>query len=164
MNQQNPCRATTSILTGILIISAATAFAQPFTLSRTFDDPTVTDTDKFGFSVALDGSRVLIGAIWDDTNGGKVGQVHLFTVLTLGDTNLDGPVNGLDVDPFVEVLLSGPYQSEADMNDDQVVNGLDVDPFVSAVLGGTQPVPEPSTLLLGIVALGVVGAWRKWSV
>ncbi len=82
--------------------------------------------------------------------------------ILLGDVNGDGEVNGLDVDPFIDVLLSGPYQPEADMNEDQVVNGLDVDPFVSAVVGGTQPVPEPSTLLLAAVALGVVGGWRRW--
>jgi hypothetical protein len=81
----------------------------------------------------------------------------------LGDVNGDGDVNGLDVDPFVDVLLSGPYQQEADMNEDQVVNGLDVDPFVAAVVGGTQPIPEPSTLLLALVALGVVGGWRQWA-
>jgi hypothetical protein len=82
----------------------------------------------------------------------------------LGDLNVDGEVNGLDVDPFVDVLLNGPYQPEADMNEDQVVNGLDVDPFVAAVVGGgAQAVPEPSTLLLCLVALGVVGGWRKWS-
>ena len=80
----------------------------------------------------------------------------------LGDMNLDGVVNGLDVDPFVDVLLNGSYQTEADMNEDQVVNGLDVDPFVAAVVGGTQPVPEPSTLVLALVALGMVGGWRKW--
>ena len=79
-----------------------------------------------------------------------------------GDVNLDGEVNGLDVDPFVEVLLSGPYQVEADMNEDQVVNGLDVDPFVAAVVGGTHQIPEPSTFLLSILALAVVGGWRKW--
>jgi hypothetical protein len=81
----------------------------------------------------------------------------------LGDVNLDGEVNGLDVDPFVEVLLSGPYQPEADMNEDQLVNGLDVDPFVAAVVGSdTHQIPEPATLLLCIVALGAVGGWRKW--
>jgi hypothetical protein len=81
----------------------------------------------------------------------------------LGDLNLDSEVNGLDVDPFVEVLLSGPYQLEADMNEDQVVNGLDVDPFVVAVVGGdAAQIPEPPTLLLTLVALGVVGGWRNW--
>jgi hypothetical protein len=46
---------------------------------------------------------------------------------------------------------------------DQVVNGLDVNPFVAAVVGGdTQQIPEPSTLLLCLLALSVVGGWRKW--
>jgi hypothetical protein len=54
----------------------------------------------------------------------------------LGDVNLDSVVNGLDVDAFVDVLVNGPFQAEADMNEDEVVNGLDVDPFVAAVLGG----------------------------
>jgi hypothetical protein len=84
----------------------------------------------------------------------------------LGDLNFDGEVNGLDVDPFVDVLLSGPYQTEADMNEDRVVNGLDVDSFVAAIDqslgGGTQQIPEPPTLLLCITALGVVAGWRKW--
>ena len=82
----------------------------------------------------------------------------------MGDVNLDGEVNGLDVDPFVEVLLSGPYQPEVDMNEDQVVNGLDVDPFVAAVVGGSaHQIPEPSTLLLSLLALGIVGGWGRLS-
>ena len=80
----------------------------------------------------------------------------------MADINDDGTVNGLDVDPFVDVLLNGSYQIEADMNGDLAINGLDVDPFVTAVVGGIQQIPEPSTLLLVLIALGVVGAWRKW--
>ena len=53
----------------------------------------------------------------------------------LGDINLDGAVNLLDVGPFVSLVSSGGYQAEADTNQDGVVNLLDVDPFV-AVLGG----------------------------
>jgi hypothetical protein len=81
----------------------------------------------------------------------------------LGDVNLDGEVNGLDVDPFVDVLLSGPFQTEADMNEDGEVNGLDVDPFVAAVVGGqAAAVPEPTTLVLALVAaLAVVGLGRR---
>ena len=63
----------------------------------------------------------------------------------------------------MDVLLASRFDVAADMNEDGVVNGLDVDPFVAAVVGGgTQAVPEPSTLLLCLVALGVVGGWRKW--
>jgi hypothetical protein len=79
-------------------------------------------------------------------------------IIILGDVDGDGEVNGLDVDPFVDVLLSGLYQVEADMNEDQVVNGLDVDPFVAAVVGGgVQAVPEPSSwiiLVIGALLLG----------
>ena len=49
------------------------------------------------------------------------------------------------------------------MNGNGAVNGLDVDLFVAAAVGSsTEQIPEPSTLLLCIVALGVVGGWRKW--
>jgi hypothetical protein len=84
----------------------------------------------------------------------------------LGDVNGDRAVNGLDVDPFVEVLVNGTDDNAtrivADMNRDGEVNGLDVDPFVAAVVGGVQQIPEPSTLLLCILALGAVGACQKW--
>ena len=76
----------------------------------------------------------------------------------LGDVNGDGQVNGLDVDPFVDRLLNGPFQAEADMNLDGEVNGLDVDPFVAAIVGGgTAAVPEPATLGLLGIAITLVG-------
>jgi hypothetical protein len=81
----------------------------------------------------------------------------------LGDVNLDEVVNGLDVDPFVDVLLNDDYQVEADMNQDTLVNGLDVDPFVAAVVGGggVQAVAEPSTVLLAAVAMLGLALWRR---
>ena len=48
----------------------------------------------------------------------------------LGDVNLDGAVNLLDVAPFVNVIQSGTYQAEADINGDGVVNLLDVSPLI----------------------------------
>jgi hypothetical protein len=79
----------------------------------------------------------------------------------LGDVNLDGEVNGLDVDPFVGLVTSGGFQTEADMNEDGAVNGLDVDPFVAAVVGGgVQAVPEPSTLILLALGLSSFIAWQ----
>ena len=48
----------------------------------------------------------------------------------LGDVNLDGVVNLLDVAPFVDLLSSSGFQLEADINQDGVVNLLDVGLFV----------------------------------
>ncbi|MEM9409695.1 MAG: PQQ-dependent sugar dehydrogenase [Planctomycetota bacterium] len=52
-----------------------------------------------------------------------------------GDVNLDGSVNLLDVQLFVERITSGVYQLEADVNQDGVVNLLDVDPFIGLLNG-----------------------------
>jgi hypothetical protein len=83
------------------------------------------------------------------------------SVELLGDLNGDHAVNGMDVDPFVQSMVWGPYSVNADMNRDGQVNGLDVDPFVAVVLGtGTSltPVPEPSTIVLAVMTLlGAVG-------
>ena len=57
-------------------------------------------------------------------------------LVLLGDVNLDGLVNLLDVDPFIDRLASGDFQAEADCNEDKVVNLLDVDPFIVLLSGG----------------------------
>jgi hypothetical protein len=94
--------------------------------------------------------------VWDAEPG------HHVQYLMLGDVNHDGNWNGLDVDPFVNVILTGRFDVAADMNEDGAVNGLDVDFFVAAVdFPDTQQIPEPSTLLLTLIALAVVGGWRK---
>jgi hypothetical protein len=84
-------------------------------------------------------------------------------ILNNGDVNLDAAINGLDVDPFVDLVVDGTFDPLADMNSDGAINGLDVDPFVAAVVGGgVQQIPEPSTLLLALAALGLAAGWRKW--
>jgi hypothetical protein len=66
---------------------------------QTFNDPTVTVEDEFGYSVAIDGNNVLIGAQADDTNGDRVGQAHLFDATTgnLLQTFDDPTVTGVDL-------------------------------------------------------------------
>ena len=54
----------------------------------------------------------------------------------LGDVNLDGFVNLLDVAPFVDRVSNGVFQAEADVNQDGLVNLLDVAPFVQILTGG----------------------------
>ena len=53
----------------------------------------------------------------------------------LGDVNLDGLVNLLDVQPFVAIIAAGEFQNEADINLDGFVNLLDVQPFVDILTG-----------------------------
>ena len=85
----------------------------------------------------------------------------------LGDVNRDAVVNGLDVDPFVSLLLNGSDQAEADMNYDGQLNGLDVDLFVAAVISDGPDDPGPgvaqslgpefsNTLLLDTAANGIM--------
>ena len=70
-------------------------------------------SDAIGLDSAVcDTPSILVHGTW-----------HVAPESTLGDVNLDGDVNGLDVDPFVEVLLNGPYRPEADMNDDEESTG-----------------------------------------
>ena len=47
-------------------------------LIRAIDDPTVTAYDNFGYSVAIDGEYVVIGAADDDTLDTDVGQAHIY--------------------------------------------------------------------------------------
>ena len=49
----------------------------------------------------------------------------------IGDVNLDGSVDLLDVAPFVALLEDGVFQAEADINGDGAVDLLDVAPFVN---------------------------------
>ena len=63
------------------------------------------------------------------------GAITLINDSLLGDVNLDGLVNLLDVAPFVELVSSGEFQFEADINGDGVVNLLDVAPLVELLSG-----------------------------
>ena len=100
--------------------------------------------DFFGFiGLVVDGdftiSRVTVTNRFPETLGGEIVddiQVWGGSSVLLGDVNLDGNVNLLDVDPFVEVVTSGKFQAEADTNEDGMVNLLDVDPFIALVGGG----------------------------
>ncbi len=60
----------------------------------------------------------------------------LVAVFLLGDVNLDGVVNFLDIAPFITLLTDGDYQAEADCNQDGVVNFLDIAEFIAILNGG----------------------------
>lgn len=64
-----------------------------------------------------------------------LGRMIFTRMIVLGDINCDTQVNLLDVAPFVELLSSGSFQSEADLNGDGSVDLLDVQPFVDLLVG-----------------------------
>ena len=53
--------------------------------------------------------------------------------LLLGDANLDGLVNFMDISSFIGLLSGGGFLNEADMNQDGFVNFLDISPFIVAL-------------------------------
>ena len=53
----------------------------------------------------------------------------------LGDVNCDRVVDLLDIQPFVDAIVSGTHDPKADLNLDGAVNLLDVSPFVSLLSG-----------------------------
>ena len=55
------------------------------------------------------------------------------TTVLLGDVNLDGMVNFLDISPFILRLSNQEFQAEADLNQDGAVSFLDISPFIMAL-------------------------------
>ena len=80
---------------------------------------------------------VVVGVLGGGANNG--GYARLFvsqiSATILGDCNLDGVVNFLDITPFVRILSSGSFLEEADINQDGAVNFLDITPFLEILAG-----------------------------
>jgi len=49
----------------------------------------------------------------------------------LGDVDMNGIVNILDISPFISVLSTGGFQLEADIDQNGIVNILDIGPFIA---------------------------------
>ena len=96
----------------------------------------VVDTINNGtdaFAMSSDGSW----AIFEATLNGGINGAFLIEIdnVLLGDLNLDGIVDLLDVNPLIQVICCGSFQAEGDINCDGVVDLLDVDPFVQILTG-----------------------------
>ncbi len=64
-------------------------------------------------------------------------NVKLDAILTsplLCDVNRDGLVNFGDIEPFVDLLIAGAYQVEADCNQDNLVDFADIPVFIAALI------------------------------
>ncbi len=94
-------------------------------LLQTFDDPTPTGGDEFGYSVAMDGNRAVIGARLDNTQGTYVGQAHLFDVTTGALLHTFDDPTPTTEDYFGDfVAISGDYVAVGARMDD--TQGTDV--------------------------------------
>ena len=83
------------------------------------------------FIKTLTGSDVYTNERWSDPFDSDDTMVLIEEpVVLLGDVNLDGNVNFLDISPFISRLLTGDYQVEADVNQDDAVSFLDITPFI----------------------------------
>ena len=69
-----------------------------------------------------------------DSNIG-LDTIRIAASVLLGDVNLDGAVNFLDISPFISALASNTLQAEADFDENGVVDFRDIAPFI-AILSG----------------------------
>ena len=61
--------------------------------------------------------------------------VTLVSAVLLGDCNLDGEVNFLDISPLIALLTSSNFLEQADCNLDGAVDFLDIAPFIAILTG-----------------------------
>ena len=94
-------------------------------------------TGAFGGTV---GPTVGSSTVGEANNGIDISNVTItFTSASapvlLGDVNLSGTVDFLDITPFIGVLSGGTFQAEADCNESGGVDFLDITPFIGILSG-----------------------------
>jgi len=68
----------------------------------------------------------------------RISEITVETVATsplLGDVNLDEVVDFLDISPFITLLSTGEFQTEADIDGSGSVDFLDISPFITILSG-----------------------------
>ena len=94
------------------------------------------------FTFVADGVTDQISFDISNATGTNSAVINAFSLsvtpeeILLGDVNLDGDANFLDIAPFVTILTAGAFQAEADCDQSGSINFLDIAPFV-AILSGS---------------------------
>ena len=73
----------------------------------------------------------------------------------VGDVNVDGRVDFLDISPFIRVLQTGVFQFEADIDGNGVVNFSDISPFI-VLLESPVPLEDGDDILMGGAGLDMI--------
>jgi len=112
-----------------LSFSLSDAAALDPSLSSTLDDYVASYSSLVGDSFAYFSQQNSGGGTSSNFSNFEIAVTTSGTVL-LGDVNMDGIVNFLDISPFIVILTAGDFQAEADINQDGFVNFLDIAPFI----------------------------------
>lgn len=87
-------------------------------------------TNPRGVVTALDTAEPS-GVLFGSGSLARVRFTRVSAAPELGDVNLDGDVNFLDISPFILLLSTNGFQLEADINGDDAVNFLDISAFIA---------------------------------
>ena len=94
--------------------------------------------DRFGASVSGVGdvngdglADFIVGASEGGANDGGYAKLFVSQITILGDCNLDGIVDFLDIQHFIAILSFATFFEQADCNEDGIVDFLDVGPFIA---------------------------------
>lgn len=119
------------------LIGKVEVFVEAFcgiNISASVGDNLIVNDSGFGFSTL--NPTFGCAEICDPLGPGATAPEGCFTIgPILGDVNLDGLVNLLDVAPFVSLIVNGSFQAEADTNRDNRVDILDVKGMVNILAG-----------------------------
>lgn len=114
-----------------------------FSLNNDEDVPQDQFSLPFGTGFIPAGADITISLSSPDAPSANV-RIQAITISTvavpapclLGDVNLSGSVDFLDIVPFIGILSNGGFLCQADTNEDGAVNFLDIVPFI-AILSGS---------------------------
>jgi len=107
-------------------------FGIPFTITNR--DVTLSGVFADGSAFSFDLNSVTFAPdedLFEPSATLAVTLISEFPQIMLGDCNLDGDVDFLDISPFIAVLASNGFLAEADCNEDGVVTFLDISPFIA---------------------------------
>ena len=105
-------------------------------LTQATIDPLVTTLGLTPDRIEIAGNQLFVNVeslTFDTTTFARI-NLNAVSVL-LGDINLDGAVDFLDIAPFISVLAVAGFQAEADIDQNGVVDFLDITPLIDILAG-----------------------------